>query len=273
MTAINFLLKMGLRYRLDLSPLIPEKLTDMTGRDIAAIPLQYGNRTVPVADVFDVAIDPDGDGVRFLQGDPRFDYLGSGSSASTISVAGSVGAYAGYRLAGGTIIIEGHAGIFCGCEMRAGEIRVQGDAGDFVGGALPGNKRGMAGGSIMITGSAGDRVGDHMRRGLILIGGTAGDYVGSRMTAGTIAVQGAIGRCAGYAMKRGTLLLREPPRHVLATFSDCGTHTLGFLSLLLQSRAFRASALATQDGRTPRVRRYAGDQSVIGKGEILVIEN
>jgi formylmethanofuran dehydrogenase subunit C len=157
--------------------------------------------------------------------------------------------------------------------MRAGEIRVQGDAGDFVGGALPGNKRGMAGGSITITGSAGDRVGDHMRRGVIIIGGTAGDYLGSRMTAGTIAVQGGVGRFAGYAMKRGTLLLRAAPRQFLPTFCDCGTHTLGFLSMMLRSRIFQGTALASQERGAPRVHRYAGDQAVLGKGEILILED
>ncbi len=271
MTSINLKLKADLRYRLDLSPLIPEKLTDMVGRDIAEIPLQYGNRNVPVGDLFAISSDPSGEGIHFVHGDPRFDYVGSGSSTGTIRVGGPVGAYAGYRLGGGTIMIDGSAGIFCGCEMRAGEIRVQGDAGDFVGGALPGNKRGMAGGSITIVGSAGDRVGDHMRRGVIIIGGTAGDYLGSRMTAGTIAVRGTIGRYAGYALKRGTLLLREAPRQLQPTFCDCGAHTLGFLSLMLRSRAFQGTGLESPEGCAPRVRRYAGDQSVFGKGEILVL--
>jgi formylmethanofuran dehydrogenase subunit C len=73
-------------------------------------------------------------------------------------------------------------------------------------------------------------------------------------------------------MKRGTLLLRAAPRQLLPTFCDCGAHTLGFLSMMLRSRVFQGTALASQERCAPRVHRYAGDQAVSGKGEILVFE-
>lgn len=271
MTAITFTLKTALRQRLDVSPLTPQNLTGKELAQVAAIELQYGNRTLPTGHFFEVRGVPEGDGVQFTRGDRRFDSLGRGMTSGCIHVAGDVGAYLGYQMRGGRITVEGDAGIFCGAEMRDGEIRVQGNAGDFLGGALPGNRKGMSGGCVVVSGRAGDRVGDHMRRGLIIIEGDAGAYAGSRMIAGTIAIRGKPGPHPGYAMKRGTLLLAEAPAALPVTFNDCGTHTLGFLPLLLRSRDFASTAFADFSHRTPRVRRYAGDQASLGKGEILVL--
>jgi formylmethanofuran dehydrogenase subunit C len=109
-----------------------------------------------------------------------------------------------------------------------------------------------------------------MRRGLLVIDGDTGDYLGSRMTAGTIAVLGQTGRYLGYAMGRGTLLLAKPPQEILPTFQDCGTHTLGFIPLLLKSFEGLESPLSGMSDRLKRVHRYAGDVCGLGKGEILI---
>jgi formylmethanofuran dehydrogenase subunit C len=129
----------------------------------------------------------------------------------------------------------------------------------------------MQGGIVIVKGNAGERAGDHLRRGAILIEGNAGGYLGARMTAGTIGVLGKVGAYPGYAMKRGTLLLLQAPDAIPATFNDCGAHALGFLPLLLkgfQQYQTRFGALAAE---VKRVRRYAGDLSGGGKGEILVV--
>lgn len=270
MTAVTLTLKTELRQRLDLSPLLPDVLGTLNTEQIASLELLYGNRRLPVSHFFDLTAHPGGDALTFARGDVRFDRIGYGMAAGSIHVAGDAGAYLGHGMRGGTIAVDGNVGIYCGAEMKDGEIRVRGAAGNFLGGALPGDKKGMAGGVIVIGGAAGDRAGDHMRRGLIVIEGDAGAYAASRMTAGTIAVAGRVGPYPGYAMQRGTLLLTRTPAFLSATFNDCGTHTLGFLPLLLRSRQFRDTSFARL--RTPlRVRRYAGDQALLGKGEILVL--
>lgn len=271
MIPITLTLKAPLQQRLDVSPLTPENLSGMNLAQIGDIDLQYGNRVLPVNHFFGLEAGADGEGLCFAQGDPRLDYLGRGMTAGSIRIQGDAGAYLGHQMRGGVVIVEGDAGPFCGCEMKGGALRVHGNVGDFLGGALPGNRKGMAGGVLAVGGSAGDRVGDHMRRGLIVIDGDAGAYAGSRMTAGTIAINGHVGQHPGYGMKRGTLLLARSPEAVPVTFNDCGTHTLGFLPLLLRSTEVAATSFAQYSHHAIRTRRYAGDQASLGKGEILVM--
>jgi formylmethanofuran dehydrogenase subunit C len=154
---------------------------------------------------------------------------------------------------------------YIGHNMSHGSITIEGDCGDFLG-------ANMRGGNIICHSNAGDRVGDQLRRGLILIDGNAGDYCGSRMLAGTIGVHGNVGSYAGFGMKRGTILLTQsPPLHATfhATIQDCGMHTLPFLTLLFAS--FKPLTTPFNQIKTTRVRRYAGDLSVNGNGEILVV--
>jgi formylmethanofuran dehydrogenase subunit C len=271
MATLTFKLKGRLQQRVDVSPLTPEALADKTAAEIGRIELQCGNRKVVVDHLFEVRQDADGDKVCFEGDGAKFDYVGLGMSRGSIHVCGNAGAYLGHRMQGGMITIDGDVGIFCAAEMNGGKILVRGNAGDFVGGSLPGNRKGMAGGIVIIKGSAGQRAGDHLRRGVILIEGDAGGYLGSRMTAGTIAVMGAVGSYAGYGMKRGTLLLFTTPRSLSPTFNDCGSHTLGFVPLLLRSFQSMETCFSGLAGKAGRVRRYAGDLATLGKGEILVV--
>jgi formylmethanofuran dehydrogenase subunit C len=270
MTALTFALKIELKQRLDCSPLTPDHLEGKTLDEIAALELQCGNRKLAAGDVFAISGE-DALNIVFENAAAKLDYIGKGMSRGTVSVQGDAGAYLGMWMKGGALDVSGNAGAFAACEMKNGELHIGGNAGDFLGAALPGNKKGMQGGLVVVHGNAGDRVGDHMRRGAILVEGDAGSYLGSRMTAGTVGVMGAVGAYPGYAMKRGTLLLLQAPATLSATFNDCGAHTLGFLPLLLKSfqdRRTRFGALATS---VKRVRRYAGDLSELGKGEILVV--
>ena len=270
MTELTFTLNTSLQQRVDVSPLNPDQLAGKTVAEIAAIELQSGNRKVRTDEIFAVS-GADASRIVFKNTSDKLDYIGKGNSSGEISVEGDAGAYLGFQLKGGSINVTGSVGAYAACELRNGVINIGGDAGDYLGAALPGNKKGMQGGVVIVKGNAGDRVGDHLRRGAILIEGNAGDYLGSRMTAGTIGVLGEVGAHPGYAMKRGTLLLLKPPSAIPATFNDCGAHTLGFLPLLLkgfQAYPTRFGALADQ---VKRVRRYAGDMSGAGKGEILVV--
>lgn len=269
MIALTFTLKTSLQQRVDCSPLTSNNLAGKSLPEIAAIELQSGNRKLHVDEVFDIA----GEGaanIVFKNASAKLDYIGKGQTSGHILVEGDAGAYLGMAVKGGVINVSGNVGAYAACELKNGEINIGGDAGDFLGAALPGNKKGMQGGIVIVKGNAGDRVGDHMRRGAILIEGNAGAYLGSRMTAGTIGVLGEVGAFPGYAMKRGTLLLLKAPATIPATFNDCGSHTLGFLPLLLKGfQAYQTQFGALAD-TVKRVRRYAGDMSGAGKGEILV---
>ena len=126
----------------------------------------------------------------------------------------------------------------------------------------------MSQGKITVCGDTGDRLGDKMRRGVILVEGDAGDYAGSRMIAGTLGILGKTGAYTGFAMKRGTILLTQSPS-LHATLQDCGAHDLPFLSLLFKSFAENSQFAKLA---STRVQRFAGDLSINGNGEILILQ-
>ena len=268
MSALTFTLKNRPDQRVDMSPLVCQKLVGMEPAEIAAITLQNGKRKVRVDELFNIS----GSDVRRIvikNSFGKLDFIGKEQEGGSIKVEGDAGAYLGLGMDNGEIHVSGNAGIFAACEMKQGMITIDGDVGDFLGAALPGNKMGMKGGIVLVKGNAGERVGDHMRRGNILIEGNAGDYCGSRMTAGTIAVMGQAGRFLGYAMRRGTVLLWNQPQ-LSASFNDCGAHTLSFLPMLFVSFKNLNSRFAEPAAAFNRVRRYGGDMSELGRGEVLV---
>ncbi len=269
MSALTFTLNIELRQRLDVSPLTPDRLQGLSPADIAALPLQYGKRTLTTAEAFKIEGN-DAAQLVFQKVTGKLDYLGRGMSCGEIRVDGDVGSYLAMQMKGGKITVSGSVDAYAACEMKNGEVIIAGNAGDFLGAALPGKKKGMAGGIVLVKGNAGDRVGDHLRRGSILIEGNAGSYLGSRMTAGTIAVLGQVGENIGYGMGRGTLLLAQAPARIPPTFNDCGSHTLGFIPLLLKSFSSLDTRFTSLSDSLKRVQRYAGDVCSLGKGEILV---
>lgn len=170
----------------------------------------------------------------------------------------------------GQINIYGNTNAFAACEMKGGLLKINGDSGDFLGSPRLGSNVGMVGGTVIVTGNVGDRAGNQMRRGNLLIEGNTGDYLGSGMIAGTIAVLGKTGIYLGYNMKRGTLLLWQSPNKLSATFNDCGTHTLGFLSFMLASYKNLETQFGDPNKIIQRVHRYCGDMANLGRGEILI---
>ncbi len=268
MSALTLTMKQRLDQRVDMSPLVCQKLQGMTPADVGMIELQNGKRTVRVDELFKIK-GSDTQEIVIEGSYGKLDGIGKELDGGSITIYGDVGAYLGQNMKSGSIRVNGNTGIYAGCEMQNGMIEITGDAGDFVGAALPGNKQGMKGGTILVKGNVGERTGDHMRRGTILIEGDAGDYCGSRMVAGTIAVMGRTGRYLGYAMRRGTLLLWNQPQ-ISATFNDCGSHTLAFLPMLFASFKDFNSKFADAAVVFNRVRRYGGDMAETGKGEILV---
>ena len=237
MSALTLSLRTLMAQTIDMSPLTPDLLNGKSAQEIAVMELVTGNRKVKVADVFEVA-GSDTTNIVIRNATNKLNRIGQGMSVGAITVEGDAGAYVGIGMQNGRILVAGNADAWTGSGMAGGEIQVKGNAGDFLGAAIPGDKQGMVGGSIVVEGNAGDRAGDHMRRGMLLIAGDAGDYCGSRMLAGTLAVRGKTGAGVGLGLKRGTLLLAHPPK-LSATFNDCGTHNLSFLTLL--HRQFRAT--------------------------------
>ncbi len=268
MSALTLTMKQRLDQRVDMSPLVCQKLRGMDPAEIGAIELQNGKRKVRVDKLFKIKGSNTQD-IVIAGSYGKLDFIGKELDGGAITVEGDAGAYLAQNMKSGHIHIQGNAGLYAGCEMKNGLLQIDGNAGDFLGAALPGNKQGMKGGTILVKGDAGERAGDHMRRGHILIEGKVGDYCGSRMIAGTIAVMGKTGRYPGYAMRRGTLLLWEQPQ-LSATFNDCGSHTLAFLPILFASFKNLDSKFSQESVLFNRVRRYGGDMAETGKGEILV---
>ncbi len=269
MSALTFTLKKIPQQRVDMSPLVCQLLKDKTVAEIAAITLHSGKAKLRVDTLFDIT-GSDTENIVIANSMNKLDYIGKGLQAGNLTVEGNAGHYVAMQMqAEANITVTGNVEMFAACEMQAGLLTIQGDAGDFLGGALIGNKKGMRGGTVLIKGNVGARAGDHMRRGIILVEGNAGDYCGSRMTAGTIAIMGTTGKYIGYAMRRGTILLWKKPK-LMATFNDCGSHTLAFLALLFNSFANLDSKFSDSDNSFNSIQRYAGDLAEIGRGEILV---
>jgi formylmethanofuran dehydrogenase subunit C len=290
MSTITLRVKTAPGCRVDGSPLLPSALSALSGAEIAHRMLPAGNEGCAIGDLFDVAVETNGDDARLvIEGDASWlDRLGAQLDAGSLRISGATGDYAGLRMTGGTLDIAGGTGDFAGCEMRGGTLVVAGDCGDFAAGALPGGMEGMTGGTLIVAGNAGERLGDRMRRGTLLIGGDAGDYAASRIVAGTIGIAGRVGAHYGYGMRRGTLLMLQRPERIPPTFTTGGRGFDVFWSLLTRALAAQcdaASAFSTAkaaiakrlapfaalDARTPP-QRYAGDLAVDGRGELLIVE-
>lgn len=269
MSGLSFRLKAAVPWRVDMSPLTPDRLAGMNARDIARIGLLSGNSRIPAGDLFDIAAGDPAD-IRLQTNNDKLDFIGHDMRTGRLTVDGAAGAYCGLNLAGGELILRGQAGPYAAAGMTGGRFEAAGDVGDNFGGALPGEMRGMSGGIAILRGNAGQRIGDRMRRGTIIVEGNVGAYAASRMIAGTIIALGsAIGAYPGFAMKRGTLILRSLSNHMLPTFADCGRHELGFLSLLFLQLRNSSSQLDQLAAQTKIVQRMVGDQAAGGKGEIL----
>ncbi len=266
MKPLLFALRREPEQRLDLSKLTPDRLVGRTVKEIEAIEIGTTKVEARVGEIFKVR-SGDPANLHFEGGSERFDLLGAKLLPGfSIYVEGDVGAQLGRNALGGRITVAGDAGPYAASGMSGGHIDIDGDCGDFLGAPLPGEIAGMAGGRIVVRGGVGQRAGDRLRRGIILIEGDAGPDLGSRAIAGTIIALGAVEGRVGYLNKRASLILAQAVDFG-PTYVDCGAHNFAFARLF--SRALvedsrRAARLLSQ-----KLRRYAGDTAVYGKGEIL----
>ena len=195
--------------RLDLSPLTPQRLAGKSEREIGNLELQTTRRAVRVGDLFDVS-NGSAEQIVVEGGSEKFDRVGEGMNAGSITINGDVGNRAGRAMAGGRLMINGNSGHWTASGMTAGLIEISGDVGDRLGGPLAGEVEGMNGGMVVVRGRAGARAADRLRRGVLIIEGDAGEDAGSRMLAGTLIVCGSAGARTGYLMRRGTIVLGAP---------------------------------------------------------------
>ena len=266
MKALTFTLKSKPEGRLDLSQLTP---TAIAGLEIAQIEkLQVGTSRAPLAigDVFKIS-GKDPENLVLEGGSAQLDRVGAGMTAGTLRVNGNVGAQAGRKMSGGLLIIEGNCADQAGSGMSGGRLEVAGNAGHHLGGALAGELSGMEGGILIVRGKAGNFAGDRLRRGIISIGKGCGDFAGYRMIAGTLVVTGRVGSMPGYLMKRGSLLFDRHPDQLSPTFVACGRPDIAFSRLF--DRYIVGEGILDRPLLGERPGKYAGDNAVSGKGEIL----
>ena len=110
-----------------------------------------------------------------------------------------------------------------------------------------------------------------MRRGGIVVGGDTGEFTGAFMIAGSILVLGSLGERAGAGMKRGSIITWHQPK-LLPTFRYACTYHPTFLRLLLQELRWPQASRSAGEWMEGRYRRYSGDLTALGKGEILAWE-
>lgn len=252
--------------RLDLSPLVPEKLAGMRLYEIEKIRLGLSKRASTVADIFRVSGN-DVQSIVFDGGSSRFDGLAAELSGGTVRVTGDAGAQAGRQMRGGHLVIEGSVGPHAGSGMRGGTLEVMGDAGERLGGPLAGELAGMNGGVLIVRGAAGAFAADRMRRGLIAILKGSGDHAGSRMIAGNLVIVGGAGIMPGYLMRRGSIFLDRAPEELSPSFVECGAPDSPFAALL--DRYLVAEGILERPLLGAAPRKYGGDNAVLGKGEVL----
>jgi len=248
----------------------PDFLAERDHAAIKALPVFYGRRKVSIGDLFEV------DGERsdriVVQGDlQHIKKIGQGMSRGRIEVRGDVGPHLGAYMRGGEITVQGNAGDWAGAHMQGGRIWIHGNAGHHVGAAYPGEKRGVNRGVIIVNGNAGSEIGAVMRRGLIVVMGNVGEFAGARMIAGSVFVFGHIGKRAGAGMKRGSIIAFGTSEPLLPTYRFESVCRPVFLRFFL-NRLQKWGVPVTPEMEGGSFRRYSGDITSLGKGEILIHE-
>lgn len=284
MKIIKLTLEQELTVPLEVEALNPLELASMSIDQIKSCEIWYGRSKIAVNEIFKVDVRggppdlpadlnlPHEDICLELYGNlSRVKRIGQGMEGGLIVVRGDAGIHVGSSMSGGSIVVEGSCGDWTGAQMSGGQIRVQGNAGNFTGSAYWGHKIGMTGGMIFIRGSAADMTGRLMRRGLIVVAGDAGDFTAGNMVAGTVIVGGSAGRRTGAEMKRGTVLLASKPE-MLPTFRRTSVYEPVFVNIFVKKlKEMGITVPGFQENMT--CRRFAGDQAVLGKGEIMICQS
>jgi formylmethanofuran dehydrogenase subunit C len=241
---------------LEAEAICPDAMVSLKGDAIRALPVYLGKKQCRLDDFFTV------------DGGASDDWIGRGMSRGRIRIVGNVGMHLGAHMKGGTIDVSGSASDWVGGEMSGGLIRIAGDAGGQIGAAYRGSRGGMTNGTIIVGGTAGLEIGMRMKRGLIVIGGLVRDFTGLEMKGGTIVLRRGAELRTGAWMRRGTIITLAPIP-LLPSFLYATTYNPSFMGVYAKHLA-TLGVTVPYDVRDGAYRRYTGDTSVIGKGEILV---
>jgi formylmethanofuran dehydrogenase subunit C len=269
---VRLTLKEGTTLPIEADCISPDRFVGRSRAEIEALPVFHGRREVPLGELFAVEGE-DGDHIA-LHGDLRHvKRVGEGMSGGRIRIHGDVGMHVGSGMRGGEIVVHGDADAWAGAHMAGGVLWIHGDAGSMLGAAYAGEKRGMKGGVLLVDGDAGPRAGERMRRGIIVVQGDLGEFAGVRMIAGSIFVFGTLGPRVGAGMKRGTIVtMRGLTAGLLPTFRYACIYSPDFMRYYL--RRLQAWGLpVTQEQIEGRYRRYSGDITTIGLGEVFVYDS
>jgi formylmethanofuran dehydrogenase subunit C len=265
--SVTLTLRAPVQAAISMHAIQPQRLAQLSEREIAATLVTSGRRTVPLADLFNVAGERSSrisvvGSTRHLEG------LGAGMIDGELVIEGDAGADLGWGMAGGTIHLRGHAGDGAGAGMAGGVIRIDGNATDRLGAATPGASRGMTGGEIVVLGSVGRDAGARARRGLIVVGGNTLDDTGRAMIAGSVIVLGTCGENPGRGNKRGTIVACGSIP-IPATYRYACTFEPTYVRLTMLYLRRRHGLTIDDSLVSGRYRRYCGDAGDPGKGEIL----
>ena len=263
---MTFRLKERPTVPLEAEVLCPDRIAGLTADAVAALPVFHGKRQHRLDTFFEID-GPPGENLE-LNGDlSRVKWIGRGMTCGRVRIVGSAGMHLGAYMTGGTIEVTGSAADWVGGEMRGGTIHVGGDAGGQVGAAYRGSMAGMAGGTILVEGAAGIEVGMRMKRGLIAVKGPVRDFAGLQMKGGSLFLLGGAEVRTGAWMTRGTIVTLAPVR-LMPTFSFACSYSPSFLRVY--AHRLRAAGFEIPCGPNDgSYRRYTGDSSVPGRGEIL----
>ena len=264
---VTLTLRSSLEHDIEAECIVADAFATRSEREIAALPIWAGRHQHQLGDVFEVKGEYSSS-VR-VGGDVRRAHgIGADMASGNLVIDGSAGSRVGAGMIGGHVEVLGSVANDAGAGMAGGSLRIRQNAGHRVGAATPGASRGVTGGEIVVEGSVGDDAGARMRRGLLFVRGDAGDRAARAIIAGTIVVLGRVGSEPAHASKRGSLVVagdvRVPTTYRYAC--DYAPPHVRVALTYLDRRYGLSIDHALIDGR---YRRYCGDASTIGRGEIL----
>lgn len=259
----------------DGSALRPDRMQGLDRDEVAALPARIGSETAELGDLFRVEAEPapgDGPPRLELEGDLGLvEGIARGQERGVAVVGGDAGDHLGAGMSGGRITVRGSAGEWCGAEMTGGTIRVEGDVGGRAAAAYPGSRHGMNRGVLLVEGDAGPRLGETMRRGLVAVRGETGPRAGAHLVAGSLFLLGGCSGSPGAAMRRGTVLVAGDPE-LLPGFRYACTYRPPFLPFYVRRLRERYDFPLGERVEEGPYRRYSGDFTELGRGEVLVLD-
>lgn len=249
--------------------IVPDSFSGKSVDEVKKMVLYYGNKEKSVGDLFEVS-DDGKDTITIAGPVPTVKDIGKGMTTGEIVIQGDAGMHLGAQMKGGKIVVQGNVSDWAGAEMKGGEIIIHGDAGNGLGAAYRGSKSGMNKGLIVVKGNAGDECGTLMKKGIIVIEGNCGQFAGCSMKGGTIFCYGLAGERTGALMERGSIVLYNS-LEFLPTFTYNATYNPTWLRVFLMDLKKKGYDIPIKKEHIQGLyKRYNGDLSELGKGEIFI---